>query len=253
MAWGAKMLGFTCIGAPQLRCSNLVLLLLHASPIFFSFFFPFSLSFLFPFFFFFFFLFPFFAAPLRVPPGANRPLWVCLRVLYWAHSYFYCTWMIYVDHLKFWNLFCMQMIRIYFTVVRASIKYVRLWTGSYMVSCSGFGQIDFRLTWKSKFAIFGSSGRTKKTDKCEIFLDNIKILKTENAKFLGVIIDENLSWKNPITYIKGKISKNIGIISKLNNRVSEGVLLSLYDILELLYLNYCNIVWANNNATGLQP
>jgi hypothetical protein len=106
---------------------------------------------------------------------------------------------------------------------------------------------------KTNFVIFGSSGRTKKIDKCEIFLDNIKILRTEKAKFLGVIIDENLSWKNHITYIKGKISKNIGIINRLKYRVSEGILLSLYDTLVLPYLNYCNIVWANNKTTRLQP
>ena len=105
---------------------------------------------------------------------------------------------------------------------------------------------------KTNFVIFGSSGRAKKIDKCEIFLDNIKILRTEKAKFIG-IIDENLSWKNHITYIKGEISKNIGIINRLKYRVSEGILLSLYDTLVLPYLNYCNIVWANNKTTRLQP
>ena len=62
------------MGAPQLRCSILVLLQLHASSVFsFSLFLPFSF---FPFFlfFFFFFLFSFFAARLKVPPGANRLL-----------------------------------------------------------------------------------------------------------------------------------------------------------------------------------
>ena len=62
---------------------------------------------------------------------------------------------------------------------------------------------------KTNFVIFGFYGRTRKIDKCEIFLDNIKILRTEKAKFLGVIIDENLSWKNHITYIKGKFPKTL--------------------------------------------
>ena len=74
---------------------------------------------------------------------------------------------------------------------------------------------------KTNFVVFGSSGRTRKNDKCELFLDNIKILRTEKAKFLGVIIHDNLSWKNHITYIKGKISKNIEIINRLKYRVSE--------------------------------
>ena len=49
---------------------SFTVIIVHASPIFFSLFFSF-----FPLFSFFsFFFFPFFAAPFRVPPGANRPL-----------------------------------------------------------------------------------------------------------------------------------------------------------------------------------
>ena len=67
------MLGFTCIGAPQLRCSILVSLLIHAFPIFaFSFFFPFSPSFLSPFFLFFFFS-PFLPPLPECRPGRIAP------------------------------------------------------------------------------------------------------------------------------------------------------------------------------------
>ena len=39
---------------------------------------------------------------------------------------------------------------------------------------------------------------------------------SNNAKFLGVIIEKNLTWHNHIHYISGKISKGNGILSKLN-------------------------------------
>ena len=32
------------------------------------------------------------------------------------------------------------------------------------------------------------------------------------TKFLGVIINENLSWKSHIEYVLGKLSRNVGII-----------------------------------------
>ena len=57
------------------------------------------------------------------------------------------------------------------------------------MSCSGFGKIDFRLTLNKNFVIFGSSGRTKKIDECEIFLDNIKTLRE------GKISRGNNRWK----------------------------------------------------------
>ena len=46
-------------------------------------------------------------------------------------------------------------------------------------------------------------------------LINDTIIQRENAiKFLGVIIDENLTWKNHITTIGNKIYKNIGLLYK---------------------------------------
>ena len=80
------MLGYTCIGAPQLRCS-IFTVITYASPIFsFSLFFPFFLSSLFSFFSFFFF-FPFLPPPQSAARGESPPLppsvrhWdVCPRV-----------------------------------------------------------------------------------------------------------------------------------------------------------------------------
>ena len=55
---------------------------------------------------------------------------------------------------------------------------------------------------KTNFVMFGSPSKIGKLRKCGIFLDNINISRTNTAKFLGVIIDETLSWKNHITSIR---------------------------------------------------
>ena len=39
----------------------------------------------------------------------------------------------------------------------------------------------------------------------------------DHVKYLGVIIDQHLSWKHHINYIALKISRNIGIISRLRH------------------------------------
>ena len=41
----------------------------------------------------------------------------------------------------------------------------------------------------------------------------------EYVKYLGVIIDSHLSWKFHVDYVAMKISRNIGIISKLRHIV----------------------------------
>ena len=109
---------------------------------------------------------------------------------------------------------------------------------------------------KTNFVIFGNPAKLRKIPNCEIFLDNIKISRTETAKFLGVVIDENLSWASHKDYIKGKIAKNIGIIRRMQFCLPNSTLntlYTLYNTLVLPYLNYCNIIWANNKSNRLKP
>ena len=65
------------------------------------------------------------------------------------------------------------------------------------------------------------------------------------TKFLGVIIDENLTWKNHIDAISKTISRNIGMLSKLNHYVPGHILYSLYCIQDLPYINYGILIWGN--------
>ena len=83
------------------------------------------------------------------------------------------------------------------------------------------------------------------TDDIEIKYYNITISRVKQVKFLGVIMDKNLTWKNHINYISRKISTCIAIMFKLKFMVCKGTLKSLYYTLAYTYLTYCNIVWGN--------
>ena len=47
-------------------------------------------------------------------------------------------------------------------------------------------------------------------------------------KYLGVLIDQNLSWKYHIDSIVTKICKNVGLIAKLRHSVPRSILLNIY-------------------------
>ena len=64
------------------------------------------------------------------------------------------------------------------------------------------------------------------------------LLIVSSTKFLGVIIDENLTWKNHIDAISKTISRNTGMLTKLKHFVPENILYSLYCTLILPYINY---------------
>ena len=48
----------------------------------------------------------------------------------------------------------------------------------------------------------------------KLSLNMKKIAQTQSLKFLGVLLDENLSWKTHKRYIENNISTNIGILFK---------------------------------------
>ena len=80
---------------------------------------------------------------------------------------------------------------------------------------------------------------------------NIKI-KRENIKFLGVIINENLTWKNHIEVVENKISKNIGVLYRASHLLEFKNLLKIYFSFIQIYISYANIAWASTFKTKLQ-
>ena len=50
-----------------------------------------------------------------------------------------------------------------------------------------------------------------------VILRNEALQRVTKAKFLGVIVDQHLNWKDHISMISHKISKSCGIISRIQN------------------------------------
>ena len=75
-----------------------------------------------------------------------------------------------------------------------------------------------------------------------LHIDNTIIKRADSCKFLGVYLDENLSWSVHIDKISNKISKTIGVISRIHYKFDLATLLMLYITMVLLYLNYYCIV-----------
>ena len=70
--------------------------------------------------------------------------------------------------------------------------------------------------------------------------------------FLGVILDENLSWKSHFSHIANKISKSIGVIYKASFCLPLESLRTLYYSTIYPYLQYCVIVWGLAFPTNIR-
>ena len=93
---------------------------------------------------------------------------------------------------------------------------------------------------KCKFIIF-SYGR--KTEIAPLRFGDGEITETNEYKFLGVILDNRLTFKSHINHIKSKISQSIGILYKLNKFMPPNILKTLYETLIKPYITYGIEAW----------
>jgi hypothetical protein len=103
---------------------------------------------------------------------------------------------------------------------------------------------------KNNFIIFRSKNKKLKQIP-EIKIDNTKIDQVSCTKFLGVIINETLTWCDHIKLIRQKVCKSIGIIRHIKKNMPCDVLRMLYFTLINPYYDYCNLVWGIGNTTAL--
>lgn len=103
---------------------------------------------------------------------------------------------------------------------------------------------------KTNYMLFHTNTNQIQKD-LTISIDGIKIHSVTKTKFLGVIINDTLTWNDHITMITSKIAKNIGIISRIRFLVPQAVLLSLCHTLVDPYLQYCNLIWAVHRTSVL--
>jgi hypothetical protein len=82
-----------------------------------------------------------------------------------------------------------------------------------------------------------------------VFVGDTPTKKVEEAKALGVHIDEFLSWDKHIDKIAKKIPSGIGAIRKLKSCVDHNTLICAYNALIRPHLDYCCEVWETVGVT----
>ena len=79
------------------------------------------------------------------------------------------------------------------------------------------------------------------------------ITEITETKFLGVILDNKLTWEAHIKYISQKISKSVSILRMLKHTFPTNALKTIYHSLIYPYYTYCNLIWGCAANTHLEP
>ena len=76
-------------------------------------------------------------------------------------------------------------------------------------------------------------------------INNVALPRVAATKFLGIIIDDKLSWKPHIQSVKSKLSSVLSIMHKASKVITTTGMYTLYCSLFHPYLSYCNEIWGN--------
>ena len=90
---------------------------------------------------------------------------------------------------------------------------------------------------KTKYMLFHRQDRHH-LQNVNIILDNKPIIRVNEIHFLGITITDTLDWSKHISTIANKISRVIGIMSKLKRLIPRFILRTIYNSLILPHLYY---------------
>jgi len=101
---------------------------------------------------------------------------------------------------------------------------------------------------KTKYMLFhnrNSITETEIDDNIRIKIDNMEIKRSNSLKFLGLFIDQNLTWTEHSNYIINKVSKSIYILNCIKNILPQYLKKTLYYSMVYSYFNYGIILWGH--------
>ena len=102
---------------------------------------------------------------------------------------------------------------------------------------------------KTKYILFRHKGMHWPNNNLTLKIGNEVIervgqnLAEKNFKFLGHLIDENLSWSHHIRYVQNKISSGNYLLARAKNDLPQNIKLMLYNTLIRPHLEYGILAW----------
>ena len=100
---------------------------------------------------------------------------------------------------------------------------------------------------KTKYMIFHSTQRKMELYNSLIIKMNNQIIKrVKTFNFLGIILNEHLTWTDHVAHLSQKITPVIGLLRRLKKQLPVSILKIIYSSLILSRLHYGNILWGDS-------
>ena len=103
---------------------------------------------------------------------------------------------------------------------------------------------------KTKFMVYSISSRSDNFPRnLEVKLNNQPIERVQNYKFLGLNINQHLSWKAHMLDVLSKIQRNLAIVRKIARFLDRNSLLQLYHSLIMSHIRNGIVVWHHSHIS----
>lgn len=87
---------------------------------------------------------------------------------------------------------------------------------------------------------------------CNLYIDGIAVEQVHVMKYLGVMIDSKLKFKENVNYVSKKIAKKVGLLGRLKRKLDLNTKCLLYKALIAPHLDYCSSMLFLNNDTEIR-
>ena len=102
---------------------------------------------------------------------------------------------------------------------------------------------------KTNYLLFTKSA----ADNYNITLNDYKLERKSNTTFLGIIIDDKLSWRNNINSLIVKLSRDVALLTVGSYSLPQSCLLTLYYAFFYSHFTYCIQIWSAACTTLCNP
>ena len=105
---------------------------------------------------------------------------------------------------------------------------------------------------KTKVVCFRKKGHKIEHENLNIKLDGTTLKVEKNATFLGITLDEHLTWENHCNIVANKMSRNMGVLNRVKKTLPTASLLTIYNSLIASHMFYGLEVWGSAAAKNLK-
>ena len=104
---------------------------------------------------------------------------------------------------------------------------------------------------KTNYMIF-TRKRNSGTNSMSLKLGNNEIERTKVARFLGVLVDDKLSWEHHIKAVRNKMARYIGTIFRIKHMLPMKCRILTFNSLVMSHINFCSLIWGATNKSKIE-